>query len=103
LCSEPVKKQAREGFGHTVGEAFDSAEAASLSRASCELWLRIHSYLSSASNQVTPSQFFFYQDSTYVNFICTGLGAGFVTPVARTGLTAAKAPLWHHTQRHTIP
>lgn len=30
LCSEPVKKQAREGFGHAVGEAFDSAEAASL-------------------------------------------------------------------------
>ncbi|MFQ6280012.1 GTPase family protein [Yersinia enterocolitica] len=30
LCREPVKKQAREGFGHAVGEAFDSAEAASL-------------------------------------------------------------------------
>ncbi|WP_227719752.1 GTPase family protein [Yersinia proxima] len=30
LCSEPVKKQAREAFGHAVGEAFDSAEAASL-------------------------------------------------------------------------
>ncbi|WP_145585149.1 GTPase family protein [Yersinia intermedia] len=29
LCSEPVKKQAREGFGDAVGEAFDSAEAAS--------------------------------------------------------------------------
>ncbi|MGE4876540.1 GTPase family protein [Yersinia enterocolitica] len=29
LCSEPVKKQAREGFGHAVGEAFDSAEMAS--------------------------------------------------------------------------
>lgn len=29
LCSEPVKKQAREGFGHAVGEVFDSAEAAS--------------------------------------------------------------------------
>lgn len=29
LCSEPVKKQAREGFSHAVGEAIDSAEAAS--------------------------------------------------------------------------
>jgi len=29
LCSEPVKKQAREGFGNAVGEVFDSAEAAS--------------------------------------------------------------------------
>ncbi|CQH53353.1 GTPase family protein [Yersinia frederiksenii] len=29
LCSEPVKKQAREGFGHAVGEVFDSAEVAS--------------------------------------------------------------------------
>lgn len=29
LCSEPVKKQAREGFGDAVGEVFDSAEAAS--------------------------------------------------------------------------
>ncbi|CCG86500.1 GTPase family protein [Erwinia piriflorinigrans] len=29
LCSEPVKKQAREGFGNVVGEVFDSAEAAS--------------------------------------------------------------------------
>ena len=29
LCSEPVKKQAREGFGHAVGEVFDSAEMAS--------------------------------------------------------------------------
>lgn len=29
LFSEPVKKQAREGFSHAVGEAFDSAEAAS--------------------------------------------------------------------------
>jgi small GTP-binding protein len=29
LCSEPVKKQAREGFGGAVGEVFDTAEAAS--------------------------------------------------------------------------
>ncbi|HBM3262963.1 GTPase family protein [Klebsiella aerogenes] len=29
LCSEPVKKQAREGFVNAVGEVFDSAEAAS--------------------------------------------------------------------------
>lgn len=29
LCSEPVKKQAREGFGHAVGKVFDSAEVAS--------------------------------------------------------------------------
>ncbi|HDF8568931.1 TPA: GTPase family protein [Enterobacter hormaechei subsp. hoffmannii] len=29
LCSEPVKKQAREGFGNAVGEVFDSAEAVS--------------------------------------------------------------------------
>ncbi|WP_114191621.1 GTPase family protein [Edaphovirga cremea] len=29
LCSEPVKKQARESFGDAVGEVFDSAEAAS--------------------------------------------------------------------------
>ena len=29
LCSEPVKKQAREGFGDAVGEVFDSAETAS--------------------------------------------------------------------------
>lgn len=29
LCSEPVKKQAREGFGNAVGEVLDSAEAAS--------------------------------------------------------------------------
>lgn len=29
LCSEPVKKQAREGFGDAVGDVFDSAEAAS--------------------------------------------------------------------------
>ncbi|MBN5402351.1 GTPase family protein [Serratia sp. T13T92] len=29
LCSAPVKKQAREGFGYAVGEVFDSAEAAS--------------------------------------------------------------------------
>lgn len=29
LCSEPVKKQAREGFGNAVGEVFDSAQAAS--------------------------------------------------------------------------
>ncbi|HAS1783705.1 TPA: GTPase family protein [Enterobacter cloacae] len=29
LCSEPVKKQAREGFGNAIGEVFDSAEAAS--------------------------------------------------------------------------
>jgi len=29
LCSEPVKKQAREGFGDAVGKVFDSAEAAS--------------------------------------------------------------------------
>ncbi|EMQ2082904.1 GTPase family protein [Yersinia enterocolitica] len=29
LCSEPVKKQAREGFGDAVGEVFDSAEAIS--------------------------------------------------------------------------
>lgn len=29
LCSEPVKKQAREGFSHAVGEVFDSAEVAS--------------------------------------------------------------------------
>lgn len=29
LCSETVKKQAREGFGNAVGEVFDSAEAAS--------------------------------------------------------------------------
>ncbi|WP_227727110.1 GTPase family protein [Yersinia proxima] len=29
LCSEPVKKQAREGFGNAVGEVFDYAEAAS--------------------------------------------------------------------------
>jgi small GTP-binding protein len=29
LCSEPVKKQSREGFGNAVGEVFDSAEAAS--------------------------------------------------------------------------
>lgn len=29
LCSEQVKKQAREGFGNAVGEVFDSAEAAS--------------------------------------------------------------------------
>lgn len=29
LCGEPVKKQAREGFGNAVGEVFDSAEAAS--------------------------------------------------------------------------
>ncbi|PHM22479.1 hypothetical protein Xehl_03627 [Xenorhabdus ehlersii] len=29
LCSEPVKKQARERFGDAVGEVFDSAEAAS--------------------------------------------------------------------------
>ncbi|MEX2979447.1 GTPase family protein [Serratia fonticola] len=29
LCSKPVKKQAREGFGDAVGEVFDSAEAAS--------------------------------------------------------------------------
>ncbi|ETS33405.1 hypothetical protein BB987_19970 [Photorhabdus temperata] len=29
LCSESVKKQAREGFGDAVGEVFDSAEAAS--------------------------------------------------------------------------
>ncbi|ATX99765.1 GTPase family protein [Klebsiella aerogenes] len=29
LCSEPVKKQARECFGNAVGEVFDSAEAAS--------------------------------------------------------------------------
>lgn len=29
LCSEPVKKQAREGFGNAVGEVFDSVEAAS--------------------------------------------------------------------------
>ena len=28
LCSEPVKKQAREGFGNAVGEVFDSVEAA---------------------------------------------------------------------------
>ncbi|EEQ03569.1 hypothetical protein yrohd0001_21320 [Yersinia rohdei ATCC 43380] len=29
LCSEPVKKQARESFGDAVGEVFDTAEAAS--------------------------------------------------------------------------
>lgn len=29
LCGEPIKKQAREGFGNAVGEVFDSAEAAS--------------------------------------------------------------------------
>ncbi|OVZ84085.1 hypothetical protein CBW54_15655 [Yersinia kristensenii] len=29
LCGEPVKKQAREGFGNAIGEVFDSAEAAS--------------------------------------------------------------------------
>ncbi len=29
LCDEPIKKQAREGFGNAVGEVFDSAEAAS--------------------------------------------------------------------------
>lgn len=29
LCSEPVKKQARESFDHAVGEVFDSAEVAS--------------------------------------------------------------------------
>lgn len=29
LCSEPVKKQAREGFVNAVGEVLDSAEAAS--------------------------------------------------------------------------
>ncbi|HDL7341845.1 TPA: GTPase family protein [Yersinia enterocolitica] len=29
LCSEPVKKQARESFGNAVGEVFDSAEVAS--------------------------------------------------------------------------
>ncbi|HAT1622643.1 TPA: GTPase family protein [Raoultella planticola] len=29
LCSEPVKKQAREGFGNAVGEVFNSAEAVS--------------------------------------------------------------------------
>ncbi|WP_072032316.1 GTPase family protein [Erwinia sp. 9145] len=29
LCDEPVKKQAREGFGNAVREVFDSAEAAS--------------------------------------------------------------------------
>ncbi|SPZ64874.1 GTPase Era [Serratia quinivorans] len=28
LCSEPVKKQARQSFGNAVGEVFDSAEAA---------------------------------------------------------------------------
>ncbi|WP_387467270.1 GTPase family protein [Photorhabdus sp. RM323S] len=28
LCSEPVKKQAREGFGDAVGEVFDSVESA---------------------------------------------------------------------------
>lgn len=29
LCGEPIKKQAREGFGNAVGEVFDTAEAAS--------------------------------------------------------------------------
>ncbi|CNG68485.1 GTPase [Yersinia similis] len=29
LCSEPVKKQARERFGDAVGEVFDSAGSAS--------------------------------------------------------------------------
>jgi len=31
---------------------------------------------------------FFYQDSTHAHFICTGHGAGFVTPVARVGMAA---------------
>ncbi len=40
LCSEPVKKQAREGFGHAVGEAFDSAEAASFIPAPLKVVIR---------------------------------------------------------------
>lgn len=30
LCTEPVKKQAREGFGNAIGEIFDSAESSPL-------------------------------------------------------------------------
>ncbi|ARB82697.1 MULTISPECIES: GTPase family protein [Yersinia] len=41
LCSEPVKKQAREGFGHAVGEVFDSAEAASFIPAPLKAVIRI--------------------------------------------------------------
>ncbi|MEX2939959.1 GTPase family protein [Serratia fonticola] len=40
LCSEPVKKQAREGFGHAVGEVFDSAEVASFIPASLKAVIR---------------------------------------------------------------
>lgn len=40
LCSEPVKKQARESFGEAVGEVFDSAEAASFIPASLKAVIR---------------------------------------------------------------
>ncbi|CAQ86051.1 conserved hypothetical protein [Photorhabdus asymbiotica] len=40
LCSEPVKKQAREGFGDAVGEVFDSAEAASFIPAPLKMVIR---------------------------------------------------------------
>lgn len=40
LCSEPVKKQARESFGEAVGEVFDSAQAASFIPASFKAVIR---------------------------------------------------------------